>query len=57
MLYNFAAVEDTEVGQLGSYCGDVCCGNEISFIFGGEVGIDEIADFSREHEESHDGKD
>ena len=53
MLYDFATVDDAEVGQWGSYCGNVCCGDGVSFMFGGEVGVDEIADFSREREESH----
>ena len=53
-MYDFATVDDAEVGQWVPYCGDVCCGDGVGFIFGGEVVVDEIADFSRVREESHD---
>ena len=51
---DLATVDDAEVGQWVSYCGDVCCSDEVSFISGSEVSVDEIADFSREREKSHD---
>ena len=49
MLNGFAGVEDAEVGLRGFTNGDdICGGDRVGFPVCGEVGVDEIADFTRE---------
>ena len=54
MLSGFAGVEDAEVGLRGFANGDDLCGvDRVGFSVCGEVGVNEIADFSGKCEKSH----